>query len=147
FREEFLRLQNFSSLEVPDLGRKPLDRTRNHRQDCEIHRVPVARDDLRRNRLNREAELSRHMLLDARIDIGKGADRSRDCASGDLLLRGNKPLPGAREFGESKGKLEPEGYRLGVDAVAPANGGGVFVRDSAPVKIGEELSEVGEEDI
>ena len=46
FREELLRFQNFGPLKVPDFGRKPLDRARNHREDREIEGMPVARNDL-----------------------------------------------------------------------------------------------------
>ena len=58
----------------------------------EIHRVAVARDHLGRDRLGRQPHRFGDMLLDARIDIGEGADRAGDGAGRDLLARRDQPL-------------------------------------------------------
>jgi len=47
FREEFLGLQHFGALQVPDFRGDPLNGGRDHAKRCKIHRMPVARDDLR----------------------------------------------------------------------------------------------------
>ncbi len=64
----------------------------------EIHGVPVARDDLRRHRLDREPHRLGDMRLHARIDLREGADGARDRAGGDLAARRSEPLLGAGEF-------------------------------------------------
>src|SRR3546814_15989130 len=65
--------------------------------------------------------LTGDMRLDARVDVGEGADRAGDCAGGDFLPRGRHPLPAAGEFGISFGQLQAEGNRFGMDAVAAAD--------------------------
>ena len=62
-REIFLGLEHLGALQVADLGRQPLDRRGDDAQRREEHRVPVARDDLGRDRLDRQPELGRDMLL------------------------------------------------------------------------------------
>ena len=61
------------------------------------------------------------MRFDARIDLREGADRAGDGAGGDFLARGNEALVRARKFGIGVGELEPEGGRLGMDAVRAAD--------------------------
>src|SRR3546814_3938140 len=52
--------------------------------------VAVARDHLGRHRLGAQAQLFGHMLLDRRVDIGKGADGAGNRAGGDLLAGGDR---------------------------------------------------------
>ncbi len=68
-----------------------------------------------------EPHLGRHVRLDARIDVGEGADRAGDRAGRHLLAGGDKALAAARELGIGLRQLEPEGDRLGVDAVRAAD--------------------------
>ena len=89
-REIFLGLEHFGALQVADLGRQPLDRRGDHAERGEEHRVPVARDDLGRDRLDRQSELGGDMLLDARVDVGEGADRAGDGAGGDVVARATR---------------------------------------------------------
>ena len=49
----------------------------DHRQRGEEHRVAIARDHLGGDRLRRQPELRRDILLHPRIDMGEGADRRR----------------------------------------------------------------------
>jgi hypothetical protein len=91
--------------------------------------VAIARDDLGRDRLDREAELLGDMRFDARIDIGEGADRARDRAGGDVGAGGDQALAVALELGIGLGELEAEGDRLGMDAVAAADRRGELVLD------------------
>ena len=58
--------------------------------------MPIARDDLGRDRLGREAELFRDVRFDPRVDIGEGADRPGNLAGRDLLACRDKPLAGGR---------------------------------------------------
>ena len=85
--EELLGLQHFGALQVADFGRQPLDRGGDDAERREIHGVAVARDDLGRDRLDRQAHRLGDMRLDARIDMREGADRAGDGAGGDLLAR------------------------------------------------------------
>ncbi len=84
--------------------------------------MAIARDDLRRNRLGAQAHLAGDVFLDARIDVGEGADRAGNGAGGDLLARGDEAGPISGELGISLGQLEAEGHRLRVDAVRAADG-------------------------
>ena len=90
--EELLRLQHLGALQVADFGGEPLDRRGDHAERREIHGVAVARDDLRRDRLDAQAHRLGDMRFDARIDLGEGADRAGDRAGRDFLARGNEPL-------------------------------------------------------
>ena len=56
--------------------------------------------------------------LDARVDIGEGADRTRNRAGRGLLACGDEALAVARELGVMPGELQPERRRLGMHAVA-----------------------------
>ena len=53
----------------------------------------------------------------------------------------------ARELGPVPGELQPEGRRLGVDAVAAPDGRRVFVLDRAPLQRIEQLVEIVEQDV
>ena len=95
----------------------------------------------------RQAELVRDMLLDARIDVGEGADGAGDGAGGDLGARGDEALAAARELGIGLRQLEAEGGRLGVDAVAAADRDGVLVLEGAALQRGQQRVDVGEQDV
>ena len=129
--EMLFGLEQLGALQMPDLGGKPLDRARHHGERGEIGGVAVARDHLRRDRLRLEPELLRHIGFDARIDMGEGADRAGDGAGRDLLARDDEPGPAAGELGIGVSELEPEGGRLGMDAVAAADGDGVLELEGA----------------
>jgi hypothetical protein len=88
----------------------------------EKHRMAVAWNDLRRDRLDRKAERFCDMLFYCRRNIGEGSDRTRDGACRNSFARGGQALAIALEFGIGLGKLETEGGGLGMDAVASANG-------------------------
>ncbi len=126
-REIFLRFQNFGALQMADLGRQPFDRRGNDTERREIHRMPVARDDLRRDGLERQPQLLGDMRLDAGVDIGEGADRARDRAGGDFRARGLEAGAAAVELGIGLGELEAECGRLAMDAMAAADGRRVLV--------------------
>ena len=52
FGKELLGLQHLGALQVADFGGEPLHRRGHHPQRGEIHGVPIARDDLRRDRFD-----------------------------------------------------------------------------------------------
>ncbi len=114
---------------------------------AKIHRVAVARDDLRRDRLGREAHLLGDMRLDARIDVGEGADRAGDRAGRDLLARRDQALLGAGEFGIGLRELQAEGRRLGMDAVRAADGRRHLVLEGAALQRGQQRVDVGEQEV
>ena len=120
--EKLLRLQNLGALQVADFGRQPLDRGGDDAERGEIHGMAVARNDLGRDRLDRQTHLLGDMGFDARIDLRKGADRAGDRAGRNFLARRDEALFGAGKFGIGDGELEPERGRLGVDAVRAADG-------------------------
>ena len=112
---------------MADFGRQPFDRGGDHAERGEIHGVAVARDDLRRDRLDCEPQLCCDVGFDARIDLRECADRAGDRAGRDLLARRFQPAPRAEKFGVGDGELEPERGRLGMDAPRAADGRRVFV--------------------
>ena len=57
--ERLLGLAHLAPLPVAHVRREPLDARRDERERREVRRVPVARDDLRRDRLGLEAERAR----------------------------------------------------------------------------------------
>ena len=71
--------------------------------------------------------LLRDVLLDRGVDVGEGADRAGDGAGRDLGARRHQPRAVAGELGVVAGELEAEGRRLGMDAVAAADGQRVLV--------------------
>ena len=146
-REELLGFQHFGALQVADLGRQPLDRGGDDAQRREIHGVAVARDDLGRDRLDREAHRLGDMRFDARIDLGEGADRAGDGAGRDLLAGRDQPRAGAGELGIGDRELEAEGGRLGMDAVGAADGRRHLVLEGAALERGEQRVDVGDQDV
>ena len=82
--------------------------------------MAVARDDLRGDRLDSEAELFRDMGLDAGIDRREGSHGPRYRTGGDFLARRLDSPPGTAELRMVACELETEGGRLRMDAVAAA---------------------------
>ena len=78
----------------------------------------------------------------AGFDIGESADRAADRARGDLGARGDEARAAPVEFGIGLRQLEPEGHRLGMDAVAAPDRGGVLVLLGAAPERGEQRVEI-----
>ncbi len=74
FGEELLGLAHFGALQVADLGGEVLDRGGDDGEGREEGGMPVARNDLGGDRLDRQPELGGDVFLDPRIDVGEGAD-------------------------------------------------------------------------
>ena len=87
------------------------------------------------------------MLLDPRIDVGEGADRAGDGAGRDLGARRHQPRAVADERGVVAGELDAEGRRLGMDAVAAADGERVLVLERALLQRRQQPVDVGEQDV
>ena len=96
--------------------------------------MAVARDDLGGDGLRRQPERARDMRLDARIDIGEGADGAGDGAGRDLVARAFQPRRARAELGIGEGQLQPEGGRLGMDAVRAADGRRELVLEGAALQ-------------
>ena len=145
--EIFLGLQHFGSLQMPDLRGEPFDRACHHGQRGEVSGVAVARHDLGGNRLDAEAELLRHIGFHLGIDMGEGADRAGDGAGGDLLAGAHQPFARAGELGVSHRELQAERGRLGVHAVASADGQRVLMLEGAGLQRGQQLVDIGNKDV
>ena len=87
--------------------------------------VAVARDDLGGDRLGGETEPLEHARLVGGIVGGVGADRARDGADRSLVEGAFEALVVALGLEGEAGELEPEGGRLGVDAVRAPGADGV----------------------
>ena len=147
FGEEFLRFHDFGALQMPDLGRQPLDRRCDDAERGKERRVAIARDDLGRNRLRLQAQFRRYIRLDPWIDIGEGADRPGNRAGRNLLARRDKPGAGAGELGMGDGELEAEGGGLGVDSVRAADRRRHLMLEGAALQRREQRVDVGDEDV
>ena len=109
--------------------------------------MPVAGNDLGRHRLGRQPHLVGDIGFDARIDVGEGADGAGQRAGRHLFAGGDEPLLGPLELGMGVGELQPEGDRLGVDAVAAADGRRHLVLERAPLEGAQQRVDVGDEEI
>ena len=146
-REELFRFQNLGALHMADLDGDVLDRGGDDAEGGKEHRVAVARDHLRADRLGAQAKHLADVLFDGGINIGEGADRARDRAGGDLFAGGQKAGLVAVHLGVEAGEGQAHGRRLGVDAVAAADADGILVLEGALLERGEDLVHVGQKDI
>ena len=95
----------------------------------------------------RQSHLMRHIVFDARINIGESADGARNRAGRNFPARLDEPLARAGEFGVGLGQFQPEGRRLGVNAVRAADRRRVFMLKSARLERGEQRVDVGDQQI
>ena len=104
--------------------------------------MAVALDDLGREHGGFEGELFANGFLDARIEVGVGADGAADFADADTLAHFAEALERAGEFVIHQRHLQAETDRLRVDAVAAADHRGEFVllrADGHRLAQGEEI--------
>ena len=87
------------------------------------------------------------MGLDARIDIGKGADGAGDGAGRNLGARRHEASAIAREGGVVAGELDAERRGLGVDAVAAADRRRVLVLPGALAERRHQPVDIGNQEI
>ncbi len=83
--------------------------------------MPVAGDDLRRNRLAAEPQRPEGELLDAGVGVGVGAHGARQLADPNAGQRRLEPGAPPAELHQPAEQLESEGRRLGVHAVRSAD--------------------------
>ena len=119
--ERLLELADLGVLEVPDLGREPLEAAADDRDRRQQRGVAVALDDLGAGRVDVEAELREHLGLDLRAEVAVRPNRPRDLAGPDLVDGFREPAAATVELERPAGELEPERDRLGVDRVGPAH--------------------------
>ena len=96
---------------------------------------------------NSKPHLARDMGFDPRIDLGKSSDRAGNGAGRDLGARRDQALTRASKFRVSDGEFQPEGGRLGVDAVGAAYGRREFVFAGAALQRFIERLDVGDQKI
>ena len=132
---------------MADFDREPLHRRGDDAQRRKEHRVAVARDHLRGDRLDGEAHFRGDMRLDARIDLRERADRAGDRAGRDLPARRDQPILGARELRIGLRELQPERDRLGMDAVRAADGRRHLVLEGAALERLEQFLDVADQDV
>ena len=125
--EELLGLAEFGPLQMADFGRQSFDGAGNDTESREEHRMTVARNHLGRYRLRRQAHPGGDMLFDGRVDMGEGANRAGNRAGRNFVPRRNQPLAAPGKLRIERGKLQSEGCRLGMDAVASSDGRRVFM--------------------
>ena len=111
------------------------------------HRVPVARNDLGRHRLDREPHGLGDMRLHARIDLREGADRAGDRAGRHLLARRDQAFPGPGKFRIGDRELHAERRRLRMDAVRTPHGGCLLVLEGAALQRGEQPVDVADQNV
>jgi two-component system, OmpR family, response regulator RegX3 len=119
--ERLLHLSHLRSRQVADLGGEALERRRAHGKRRQKLGMPVARDDLRGNRLRHEAEPGACDPLDLWIAAAIDADGAGDLADADA---GQGVLHAVRvtlELEGPAGELRAEGDGLGVHPVSAAD--------------------------
>ena len=92
--ERLLNLAHLGAGEVADLGREPVERRGDERERGEELGVPVARDDLRRDRLRLEAEPLAGDPLELRIGDRVRPDRAGELSEAHAVERCGAGAPG-----------------------------------------------------
>ncbi len=123
---------------MADFNGQALDRRGDNTQSRKEGGVAVARNDLGRHRLDRQAHLVGDVLFDFRRDVGEGADGARNGAGRDFGARRDQAGAGAHEFGVIAGQLQAEGDRFSMDAMRTADGRRIFVFDRAALQPGQD---------
>ena len=118
--KRLLGLADLRALKVADLRRQPLQARPGERDRLQQLGVAVTRDDLRRDVLGAEPEPREHAALEVRRRRGVGADGAAERADADARERSAQPFEVAMRLEREACELDPEGRRLGVDAVRAA---------------------------
>ena len=87
------------------------------------------------------------MGFDARVDIGKGADRAGNGAGGDFRAGRRQTGAIAGEFSVIARELQAEGDRLGVNAMAAPDGRRHLMLARAFLQRRQQGVEIGQQDI
>src|SRR5262245_28128678 len=89
--------------------------------------MPVALNNLGRDRVKLQPQLSTNGFLHLRVEMSKSADGARNLADLDLLGGLLQTAQVATGFVVPNGDLQPQSCRLCMDAVRAANHHGLFV--------------------
>ncbi len=130
--EELLRLPHLGALQVPHLGRQPLDARWRSRPASQKNAAWRSRGITWV-----ETGSAARPSFAATYSSTRGSTWAkvptapRDGAGGDFRPRRDQPRAVAGEFGVMAGELQAEAGRLGMDAVAAADGQRVLVLEGA----------------
>ena len=133
---------HLGALQVANLGRDVVERRGDDRQRANVERVPVALDDLRRNRRDVQAQALADLLFVLGIEVRAIADRPGKLADAHLLGRQFEAVDVAQHLGVPIGQLQPEGDRLGMHAVGAADHGCVLELPGAALEYVAQLLQV-----
>ncbi len=117
--ERLHQLTDLGVLEIADLGGEALQRAARDRDGGEDRGVPIALDDLGAHRVDVEAEVGEHLLLEIGRELAVGADRPGDLPGRDVGEGTGEAEPIAVELEGPAGQLVAERRRLRVDGVRP----------------------------
>ncbi len=132
---------------MADLGGEAFDAAGDDTERGEEHGVAVAGDDLGGDGFGCQAEAFGDVFLHARIQVCEGADSAAD--GGDRNFRSGRDKAGAvaGELGVMTREFQAEGGGFGVDAVAAADGQGVFVLVRSGLQGGQDGVNVGNQQV
>ena len=145
--KSLLHLEDFRPLEMAELGGPAVDAAADERDRRHELGMTVALDDLGGNVRGLEAEFFADVGLDLGIEMGVCSNGPADRTVCDAFPGLLQTLDGAAELVVHNGKLETEGDRLGMDAVAAADHRGEFVLLGPRGDRLQELLQVLEQDI
>ena len=114
---------------------------------AKIHGVAVARDDLRRDRLDGKPHALATCASTRGSICAKVPTAPEMAQVATSFARREQPLARARELGIGDGELDAERGRLGMDAVRAADGRRLLVLEGALLQRREQPVDVGDQDV
>ncbi len=145
--EELLGLPHLRALQMPHFGGQPLNRTGDYPQGAEESGVPVARNDLGGDRFSPQSQPLRHVLLNAWIQMCERADRAADRGDRNFGACGQQSLAVAGEFRVVPCQLQSKGRGFCMDAMAAADGDGVFMLDRPRLQRSHHRVNISQQDV
>ena len=145
--KSFLHLEDFRALEMTELGRPAVDGATDQGDRRQELRMAVALDDLGGDVGRLEPEFFTDIRLHLGIEMGVGADGPAEHSVGDAVAGLLQALDGPAELIVHDSELQPEGDRLGMDAVAAADHRGELVLFGADGDRLAEFVQILEQDV
>ncbi len=145
-RKVLFRLANLSTLQVADFKRDLLTQRGGKCKRRDESGVAVPLDNLRADRRRREAQPRADFFLRLGPDVGKGSNRSGDLAHTQSFSSSLQPHLIAAGLFVPDGQLQPEGDRLRVHSVRPADLWRVAELQRPPLQNGPQPLHVLQED-
>ena len=108
--------------------------------------MPVPGDDLRR-RDGTQPERVADVFLHERVDVGVGADGTRELADRDAVARAEEPRPVAVDLQAPERELDAEGRGFGVHAVRATRHGGGYVLGRAGLQHPDQPARRGDQQV